>query len=102
MNKALASMEGGDVTAAESTVQGAISILDRAVRKGVMHKNTAARRKSRIATKLNRLLNHSPASCRTPLPVPPGVQTNDGNARLNIWFVWTRKRSRNRLHLIRP
>ena len=57
VNKALVSMEDGDVAVADSTVQGAISILDRAVRKGVLHKNTAARRKSRIATKLHRLRN---------------------------------------------
>ena len=57
MNKALVSVAGDDVAVAESTVQGTISILDRAVRKGVLHKNTAARRKSRIATKLNRLRN---------------------------------------------
>ena len=55
VNKALTSVEGGDVEAAESTVKSAISTLDRAVRKGVMHKNSASRRKSRIATKLNRL-----------------------------------------------
>ena len=55
VNKALTSVEGDDVEAAESTVKSAISILDRAVRKGVMHKNSASRRKSRIATKLNRL-----------------------------------------------
>ena len=57
MNKALASVEGGDAEAAESTVKSAISILDRAVRKGVLHKNSASRRKSRIATKLNQLRN---------------------------------------------
>ncbi len=57
VNKALLSIEGGDVAVAESTVQGTVSILDRAVRKGVLHKNSAARRKSRIATKLNRLRN---------------------------------------------
>ena len=55
LNKALVSIEAGDVAVAEATVQDAISILDRAVRKGVLHKNSAARRKSRIATKLNRL-----------------------------------------------
>lgn len=55
VNKALVSVEGDDVEVAESTVKSAISILDRAVRKGVMHKNSASRRKSRIATKLNRL-----------------------------------------------
>ena len=57
VNKALVSVEDGDVAVAEATVQSAISILDRAVRKGVIHKNSAARRKSRIATKLNRLRN---------------------------------------------
>ena len=54
-NKALVSIEAGDVAEAEATVHQAISILDRAVRKGVLHKNSAARRKSRIATKLHRL-----------------------------------------------
>lgn len=55
VNKALVSIETGDVVVAEATVQDAISILDRAVRKGVLHKNSAARRKSRISIKLNRL-----------------------------------------------
>ena len=57
MNKALVSIEAGDAAVAEDTTQQAISILDRAVRKGILHKNSAARRKSRIAIKLNRLLS---------------------------------------------
>ena len=57
VNKALVSVEDGDLAVAESTVRSAISTLDRAVRKGVLHKNSAARRKSRIATKLNQLRN---------------------------------------------
>ncbi len=35
-------------------VKHAISELDRAVSKGVMHKNSAARRKSRLIKKLNK------------------------------------------------
>ncbi len=57
MTKALVSIEAGDAAVAEDTAQQAISILDRAVRKGILHKNSAARRKSRIAIKLNRLLS---------------------------------------------
>ena len=55
LNKALRSVEGGDAADAEATVGAATKILDRAVRKGVLHKNTAAHQKSRISTKLNRL-----------------------------------------------
>jgi small subunit ribosomal protein S20 len=39
---------------AEKAVANAISALDRDVKKGVIHPNTAARRKSRLMKKLNR------------------------------------------------
>ena len=55
VSKALRSVESDDVTVAESTVREVVSILDRAVRKGVLHKNNVARRKSRIAARLNRM-----------------------------------------------
>ena len=55
VNKALRTVEAGDVAAAAAAVQDAISTIDRAERKGIMHKNTAARRKSRISSHLNRL-----------------------------------------------
>jgi small subunit ribosomal protein S20 len=55
VNKALRLVESGDVGVAEAAVQDAVSILDRAARKGIMHKNSAARRKSRISIKLNKL-----------------------------------------------
>ena len=55
VNKALRSVEAGDIGVAESTVRDAVSILDRAVRKGVLHKNNVARRKSRISARLNKL-----------------------------------------------
>ena len=41
---------GGDSTAA---IRDAIRALDKAVTKGVIHRNTAARRKSSLARKLN-------------------------------------------------
>jgi small subunit ribosomal protein S20 len=53
--KALRSVETGDAEVAEGVVRDAVSILDRAVQKGVMHKNTAARRKSRLSARLNKL-----------------------------------------------
>ncbi len=49
------SLETGDAETAQSTVSLAIRTLDRAVRKGILHKNNAARRKSRMMTKLSRL-----------------------------------------------
>ncbi len=55
IGKALRSVESGDATAAEPIVKQAISVLDRAVRKRVLHKNNVARRKSRISAKLNRI-----------------------------------------------
>ena len=53
--KALRSMGAGDLVEAETDVTLAVSLLDRAVQKGVLHKHTASRRKSRLATRLNRL-----------------------------------------------
>ena len=55
ISKALESVESGDVLEAEPKVLAAISVLDRAARKGVLPKKNVARRKSRIAARLNRL-----------------------------------------------
>lgn len=38
---------------AEAAVRAAVSELDRAAKKGVLHKNNAARRKSRLMKQLN-------------------------------------------------
>jgi small subunit ribosomal protein S20 len=54
-------VESGDAEVAEPVVKDAISILDRAVRKKVLHKNNVARRKSRISAKLNRIRGAEPA-----------------------------------------
>ncbi len=42
----------GEVSAAEAALRKATSAIDKAARKGVIHKNQAARRKSRLAKKL--------------------------------------------------
>ncbi len=39
----------------EATIRTAISQLDRAVTKGVLHKNNAARRKSRLMARLHKV-----------------------------------------------
>ena len=44
-----------DLPASEEAVRQAISELDRAAAKGVIHKNNAARRKSRLMVHLNEL-----------------------------------------------
>jgi small subunit ribosomal protein S20 len=48
-------VESGDVAAATSALQVASRKLDKAVSKGVIHKNQAANRKSAIAKKLSEL-----------------------------------------------
>ena len=43
-------------TADEPTIKQALKSLDRAVAKGIIHKNNAARRKSRLMKQYNRIL----------------------------------------------
>ena len=43
----------GDLEAVQEAVKAAVSTLDKAAVKGVIHKNNAARRKSRLLSKLN-------------------------------------------------
>ena len=50
---AVARIASGDLDAARDEVRAAISALDRAARKGVMHPNKAARGKSRLLLKYN-------------------------------------------------
>ncbi len=55
MAKALRLVEEGDVALAETAVRDALSIMDQAVQKGILHKNNVNRRKSRIAARLNKM-----------------------------------------------
>jgi small subunit ribosomal protein S20 len=54
LKKAQNLVAAGKVEAATEAVQAAISSLDKAAEKGVIHKNNAARHKSRLMTALNK------------------------------------------------
>ncbi len=45
----------GDKTVAEETYRRTVSTLDKAIQKGVLHENTAARYKSRLSKRLKAL-----------------------------------------------
>ena len=49
-------IEEGRLDEAQQMVQKAVSALDRAAQKGIIHKNNAARRKSRLMKALNAAL----------------------------------------------
>ena len=53
VKKALAEIEAGEASATSEAIRGAISALDRAAKKGVIHSNTAARHKSRLMKRVN-------------------------------------------------
>ena len=46
-------ISSGDVEAAKKSVTTAVSVLDRAAERGIIHANNAARRKGRLVKKLN-------------------------------------------------
>lgn len=48
IKRAKAAIESGDSVAAEAAVYKAVSLVDRAASKGVIHSKNAARRKSRL------------------------------------------------------
>lgn len=50
-------LEAGDVAACEASFKEVCSVLDKAVSKGLIHKNTAANKKSGFAIRLNALKN---------------------------------------------
>lgn len=52
--KANESLKGTPTEAAQKNVVEASSLIDKAAVKGIVHKNTAARKKSRLAKKLNK------------------------------------------------
>jgi small subunit ribosomal protein S20 len=49
------SLAAGDRNAAESSFRDTVSAIDKAIQKGVLHANTAARYKSRLSARLNKL-----------------------------------------------
>lgn len=55
VKKTRSHINAGDVENAEETLKEAIKALDKAAQKGVIHKNNAARRKSRLMKALNKV-----------------------------------------------
>lgn len=56
VKKAEVAIASGDTGAAEAATLQAVSVLDRVADKGVIHKNNAARRKSRLMAKYHALV----------------------------------------------
>ena len=50
-----AALESGDKAAAQAAYVAAVKAVDQAVNKGLLHKNNAARKKSSLTLKLNKL-----------------------------------------------
>ena len=50
-----AALVAGDKAAAENAYKAAVKSVDQAVNKGLLHKNNAARKKSSMTLKLNKL-----------------------------------------------
>lgn len=53
IKKLRAALSSGDANAAGTLLPETISTIDKAVQKGVLHKNAAARFKSRLTTRVN-------------------------------------------------
>jgi small subunit ribosomal protein S20 len=56
VKKAFTAIAQGDTEVATVAVSKALSGLDRAATKGILHRNNAARRKSRLAKRMNAAL----------------------------------------------
>jgi small subunit ribosomal protein S20 len=59
IKNARSGLESGDLDVARDSTIKAVSALDRAAAKGVLHKNNAARRKSRLMRRLAKLEKES-------------------------------------------
>ncbi len=55
LKKTLAAIASTDKSAAESSFKEAVSVLDRMVKTGIIHKNKAARHKSRLSAQIKAL-----------------------------------------------
>ncbi len=55
LKRARTTIESDDLEVAEANVQKAIKALDKAAQKGVLHRNNAARHKSRLMKALNKV-----------------------------------------------
>lgn len=62
VRKAREAITGGDDLNSAEAVKAAMSMLDRVAGKGIIHKNNAARRKSRLMARYNELVRASGGS----------------------------------------
>ncbi|CAN5692906.1 30S ribosomal protein S20 [soil metagenome] len=58
-NEVAESVKAGDPTKASTALHKAYQVIDKAVTKGILHKNSAARKKSRMATEVLKLSSKS-------------------------------------------
>jgi small subunit ribosomal protein S20 len=59
VKKAKSAIEGGDAAAIQASVTETVSFIDKTAERGIIHKNAAARRKSRIMKRANKALSAS-------------------------------------------
>jgi len=64
-------IESQDAEASRKALLEAISMLDKAAEKGVLHKNNAARRKSRLMKAFNKMEPAQPAEAAAPVAEEP-------------------------------
>jgi len=84
VSKALALIKAGPLPEAEAAVREAMSVLDQAQKKGVIHANNAARRKSRLMARYNLALAAAAvaqAEIRAAPPPPPEEPAEVGRRR---------------------
>jgi len=62
LKKAIAAVESGDYEAATTAYNLAVPLLDRAVTHSIIHRNKAARHKSRLNTKIKALKASTPTT----------------------------------------
>lgn len=55
IKKVVAAVQTGDAEAARAALKDAIPVIDKMAGKGIMHRNKAARHKSRLSAKVNAL-----------------------------------------------
>lgn len=56
IKKLRAAIEAGDAKLAQELLPQTMSIIDKSIQKGIIHRNTAARYKARLTTRVNQLL----------------------------------------------
>jgi small subunit ribosomal protein S20 len=76
----LSAVASGDVSKAEAELRKVAQRLDKVAAKGTIHKNTAARRRSRMARRLNALRTAGPAATKTTAKARKGKGTSAAKA----------------------